>query len=198
MKGDLHAGTRAGGWDSPRPGARGRGWTKSPAPPPGVAGDRRPVHPQARGRGWTGPSYLHPRPRSRPEANSPQARGRGWPRKRLPQARGRGWPEANSPQARGRGWWAGPSYLHPRPGSRLAEEEVTPSPGSRLNVGEPRPRAGCGGWGKPYYPFFVLGLPASERFLRQLLSWFLALDSLPTRGMPLPALRSAATADPLA
>ncbi len=42
MKGDLHAGTRAGGWDSPRPGARGRGWTKSPAPPPGVAA--APVH----------------------------------------------------------------------------------------------------------------------------------------------------------
>ena len=87
MKGDLHAGTRAGGWDSPRPGARGRGWTKSPAPPPGVAA--APVHLTSRP-GVAAGGQFTPGPGSRPGANSPQARGRGWPRKRLPQARGRG------------------------------------------------------------------------------------------------------------
>ena len=112
-----------------RPGAAGQP-PQLPGPGPGSRGEESPPTP--------GPG------RCRRQGSSPPARGRGWK-----------W--GSSPQARGRG----SAPAHPRPGSRPEEGQLTPGPGSppevahltpgpgsRLDEVQPRPRAGCGGWGR--------------------------------------------------
>lgn len=46
------------------------------------------------------------------------------------------------------------------------------------------------------YCYFLRGLPASERFLRQDPSWLRSRGCFPTWGMPLPALRPSLSSPP--